>query len=186
MELKDLMSPLDVKDIDFRVQSMGKTKQGKVWAILLAYKDARVDIRRLNSVCGVDGWQKRYELIDKQLFCSVGVWSERIKDFVWKQDVGTESNTEKEKGRASDSFKRACFNWGIGLELYEFPLLFVWLNEGEFYENDKKKDKFGNPTIQAGKQLKIKNWNWSIVRDGDKIMSVVAQDQKGQERVKAQ
>ena len=46
--------------------------------------------------------------------------------WVWKQDVGVESFTEKEKGQASDSFKRACFNWGIGRELYSAP--FIWIS----------------------------------------------------------
>ena len=59
IDLEKLRLPLDVKDIDFRVQSMGKTTAGKVWCILLAYKDARVDMTRLNNVCGLDGWQKK-------------------------------------------------------------------------------------------------------------------------------
>lgn len=182
--LEDLRKPLNAKDIDFRVQSMGKDKQGKVWCVILAYKDARVDTNRLNDVCGVDGWQSKYELIDGQLFCSVGVWSEKLNQFVWKQNVGTESNTEKEKGRASDAFKRACFSLGLGIELYEFPLLFCYLNEGEFYINEKKKDKFGNPTIQAGKKLRLNKWAWSVKKDGDSIF-VTAQDDKGNVRVNA-
>ena len=37
--------------------------------------------------------------------------------------------TEKEKSQASDSFKRACFNWGIGRELYSAP--FIWIPVGK-------------------------------------------------------
>lgn len=175
MNLDDLKKPLSVENIDFRVGAVGGSKN-KPWATILAYKDARVDIKRLNDVCGIDGWQRKNELIDGQLFCSVGVYSERIKDWVWKQDVGTESYTEKEKGRASDAFKRACFNFGIGIELYELPVLFCWLNEGEFFEKDGK--------IKASSKLKPNSWNWSINRNGDKITSVIAQDRNGVERVK--
>ncbi|NOW12590.1 hypothetical protein B0H35_000004 [Clostridium acetobutylicum] len=49
--------------------------------------------------------------------------------WISKQDVGTESNTEKEKGQASDSFKRACFNFGIGRELYTSPFIWIGLNQ---------------------------------------------------------
>lgn len=174
IDLNSLKDPLDINDIDFRVQSLGQTKDGKTWAIILAYKDARVDINRLNNVCGIDGWQRKYELIDGQLFCSVGVYSEKINGFVWKQDVGTESNTEREKGRASDSFKRACFNLGIGIELYSFPLLFTWLIDGEFYKQGDK--------IKQGKGLKLNDWKWVKTLDNGKI-KITAQDKNGKVRI---
>ena len=101
MEIK-LNTPLTINEIDFRVQSVNKGG----YATILAYKDARVDMNRLDAVYGVDGWQKKYNLIDDKLFCSVGVYSEKLNQWIWKQDVGTESNTEKEKGQASDEFIR--------------------------------------------------------------------------------
>jgi hypothetical protein len=61
------------------------------------------------------------------LYCTVSVWDEEKKQWISKQDVGVESYTEKEKGQASDSFKRACFNLGIGRELYTAP--FIWISE---------------------------------------------------------
>lgn len=96
---------------------------------LLLYKDARCDQNILDETVGPDRWQRKHELIDGKLFCSVGIRYERGNDgeWVWKQDVGTESFTEKEKGQASDSFKRACFNWGIGRELYSAP--FIWVSD---------------------------------------------------------
>ena len=105
-----LNTPLTIDEIDFRIQSINKG----FYATILAYKDARVDMNRLDLVYGVEGWQKKYDIINGNLFCSVGVFSDKLKQWVWKQDVGTESNTEKEKGQASDAFKRACFNLGIG------------------------------------------------------------------------
>lgn len=104
---------------------------------LLMYKDARVDMRLLDEVVGAENWQRKHELIDGQLFCTVSIRDEK-GEWVGKQDVGTESNTEKEKGRASDAFKRACFNWGVGRELYSCP--FVWVN---LAQNEWKSNAYG-------------------------------------------
>ena len=94
---------------------------------LLLYKDARCDMNILDETVSPENWQRRHEVINGNLFCSVGI---RFGDeWIWKQDVGTESYTEKEKGQASDSFKRACFNWGIGRELYTAP--FIWVNSSD-------------------------------------------------------
>jgi hypothetical protein len=101
---------------------------------LLMYKDARVDMRLLDEVVGAENWQRKHELIDGQLFCTVSIRNEN-GEWVGKQDVGTESNTEKEKGRASDAFKRACFNWGVGRELYSCPFVWVNLNPNEWKAN---------------------------------------------------
>jgi hypothetical protein len=90
---------------------------------LLLYKDARVDDNILDETVGAERWQRSHELINGNLFCNVGI--KFGDEWVWKQDVGTESYTEKEKGQASDSFKRACFQWGIGRELYTAP--FIWI-----------------------------------------------------------
>lgn len=93
---------------------------------LLMYKDARVDMRLLDEVVGCMNWKREHELINGNLFCTVSIRDDASGEWVSKQDVGVESNTEKEKGQASDAFKRACFNWGIGRELYTCP--FVWVN----------------------------------------------------------
>ena len=93
---------------------------------LLLYKDARADMKILDETFGFDGWERSHEVIDGKLFCTVKVWSEKRNCWISKQDVGTESNAEKEKGQVSDSFKRACVNLGIGRELYTAP--FIWIN----------------------------------------------------------
>lgn len=92
---------------------------------LLLYKDARTDMRILNETYGNGNWQRTHEVINGNLFCNIEVWNDKINQWVKKQDVGTESFTEKEKGEASDSFKRAGFNFGIGVELYTSP--FIWI-----------------------------------------------------------
>ena len=112
-------------EIECRVQSCKENG-----LVLLLYKDARVDQRILDETVGAENWQREHYDCKGNLFCRVGIDTNRdIPDspprWVWKADCGTESNTEAQKGEASDSFKRACFNWGIGRELYTSP--FIWI-----------------------------------------------------------
>lgn len=104
---------------------------------LLLYKDARCDMRILDETFGAMSWKRSHEIIDGNLYCTVSVLSD-VGEWVSKQDVGVESFTEKEKGQASDSFKRACVNWGIGRELYTSP--FIWVNHAdkEAYQKNGK------------------------------------------------
>lgn len=92
---------------------------------LLLYKDARVDQRILDETFGLFGWKRSHQSIDGNLYCTVEILNKETGEWISKQDVGAASYSEKEKGLASDSFKRACFNLGIGRELYSAP--FVWL-----------------------------------------------------------
>ena len=93
---------------------------------LLLYKDARVDMKILDEVYGQFNWQRKHEVIGGNLYCTVSIWDEEKHQWISKMDVGTKSNTEQEKGEASDSFKRACFSHGIGRELYTAP--FIWIS----------------------------------------------------------
>lgn len=111
---------LKASEIDARVS----TVSAKGCSLLL-YKDARVDQRLLDETVGALNWKRSHQLIGDRLYCTVEIWDDEKKEWVSKQDVGTESYTEKEKGQASDSFKRACFNFGIGRELYTAP--FIWI-----------------------------------------------------------
>lgn len=90
---------------------------------LLLYKDARCDMNILDEEVGQENWQRSHSRDNAN--CTVSIWDDSKKQWISKEDTGTESNTEKEKGLASDSFKRACFNWGIGRELYTAP--FIWI-----------------------------------------------------------
>ena len=128
---------LAASEIECRVQSVKKTNRG-VGCILLLYKDARVDMKLLDETYGPANWQRTHEVINGNLFCNIEIWDNEKKQWVKKQDVGTESYTEKEKGQASDSFKRAGFNWGIGRELYTAPFIWIDLKDGEHYEKDGK------------------------------------------------
>ena len=157
---------LNADEIDCRVGTV--TDKG---VSLLMYKDARVDMRLLDEVVGPMNWKREHELINGNLFCTVSIRDEKTGDWVSKQDVGVESNTEKEKGQASDAFKRACFNWGIGRELYTCP--FVWIN---IAENEWK-------TLSNGKkQLKTRFSVKDIQYKDGKVTNLVVVDDKGQVR----
>lgn len=94
---------------------------------LLLYKDARCDQNILDETVSPMNWQRHHTRDNAN--CIVSIWDEKKSQWIAKEDTGTESNTEKEKGLASDSFKRACFNWGIGRELYTAP--FIWIKAAD-------------------------------------------------------
>lgn len=111
---------LRADEIECRVSTVKKNG-----CSLLLYKDARCDQNILDETFGIFGWERSHQLIGDRLYCTVSVRNPDTGEWIRKQDVGTESYTEKEKGQASDSFKRACFNLGIGRELYTSP--FIWI-----------------------------------------------------------
>lgn len=101
---------------------------------LLLYKNARVDMDVLDETVGAMNWQRKHSRENAN--CIVSIYDEDKKIWVEKEDTGTESFTEKEKGLASDSFKRACFNWGIGRELYTSP--FIWISDSKYIKKNKE------------------------------------------------
>ena len=133
MEFRDLRAD----EIDCRVQSVKDTG-----LVLLLYKDARVDMNILDETVGAENWQREHYECKGSLFCRVGIRVCHIdnnietREWIWKADCGTESNTEPQKGASSDSFKRACTNFGIGRELYTAP--FIWIPADKCNIKDKK------------------------------------------------
>lgn len=116
-------------EIDCRIAQISTDRNGEVTGLsLLLYKDARCDQNILDETVGPMNWQRHH--IRENANCIVSIWDDEKKQWIEKEDTGTESNTEKEKGLASDSFKRACFNWGIGRELYTAP--FIWIKPADF------------------------------------------------------
>ena len=175
MNLADLKKPLEIDDIDFRIQSINKGG----YATILAYKDARVDMNRLDDVCGQANWQRDHKEVKGVVYCGIGIDISISDDginnkYVWKWDAGAESFTEKQKGEASDSFKRAGFNWGIGRELYDYPSIKVLLRADEFELKDgKAKQKWS---------LNLRKWVWgSEFKDGI-LVKLAAKDERGKLR----
>ena len=153
---------LRADEIECRVQSIKYDAQHPDTSglVLLLYKDARVDMNILDETVGASNWQREHYECKGNLFCRVGICVETKKgesifpEWVWKSDCGTESNTEAQKGEASDSFKRACFNWGIGRELYTAP--FTWISSDKCNIKEKK-DRNGKPIYVCYDKFIVKN-----------------------------
>lgn len=153
---------LRADEIECRVQSVKKNG-----LVLLLYKDARVDMNILDETVGADNWQNKFYEHKGILFCSLGInTNHAIPDipdrWVWKDDAGVESNTEAEKGNASDARKRAGFAWGIGRELYTAPLTWIPSDKCDI-ENGKCYDRFyvKHIKIQDKKIVELEIYNQS-------------------------
>lgn len=159
---------LKASEIECRAQQV---KQNG--CIILVYKDARVDMKILDETFGNENWQRTHEVINGNLFCNVEVWDADKKCWVKKQDVGVESNTEAQKGEASDAFKRACFNVGIGRELYTAPFIWIALEQSEVWN---KGDKW---YLNSGVKFSVKDIEYNEDREISKLIIV---DAKGKTR----
>lgn len=130
---------LKANEIDCRVSTISQKGLS-----LLLYKDARVDQNILDETAGAMNWQRHHSRDNAN--CIVSIWDAEKKQWVEKEDTGKESFTEAEKGLASDSFKRACFNWGIGRELYSAPFIWVKAEDANIKQGNNNKwqcsDKF--------------------------------------------
>lgn len=135
---------------------------------VLLYKNSRADMNVLDECFGPMNWQRKHMVINNNLFCSVLIWDDEKKMWIEKQDVGVPSNAEPEKGEASDAFKRACTNIGIGRELYTAPK-FMWINakSGEIFANGKN--------FKLG--YKVKLYVSAIEYDNNKIVGIQIRDQ---------
>ena len=103
---------LKPSEIEVRVGSGGT---------LLLYKDARVAMALLDEVVGVGNWQREHKILGDDIYCKVSIYNKELGCWVGVEDAGSSGNIEVEKTKASDSFKRACVNLGIGRELYTAP-----------------------------------------------------------------
>ena len=152
-EMELLNAPLSVADIEFRVGSVFPNKMGFT---LLAYKTARTDVKRLNSVFGAN-WKNSTKRDDKgNLQTYISIWNKDMNEWIPRSDIGSPSSAEKDKGEYSDSFKRAGFRWGIGLELYTFPniTIFKW---------EKWREKGGKQTPRLYSDFTLTDY---VVSDG--------------------
>lgn len=170
---------LNASEIDARVATV--TEKG---CSILLYKDARVDQNILDETVGTMNWQRSHQLIGDRLYCTVSVWDAEKGQWISKQDVGTESYTEKEKGQASDSFKRACFNLGIGRELYTAPFIWIGSSMVKLVEKNGKfttYDKFRVKSIGYDKEGNINKL--TIVNDKNVVVYTYGKPETEEEKM---
>ena len=179
---KETIRLLMAEEIECRVATVNEKGVS-----LLLYKDARVDQKILDETFGPFGWQRSHQSIEGNLYCTVSVLEKETNTWVSKQDVGAVGYAEKEKSQASDSFKRACFNWGIGRELYTAPFIWIPADKAEIRQKGDKyycNDSFSVSSIDYSEDrgitvLKIVNGK------GKTVYELKAQG-KGQEASKEQ
>ena len=167
---------LRTDEIDVRVGSI--SAKG---ASLLLYKDARCDMNILDEVFGVMGWQREHKVVNGNLYCGIGIWNKDIQQWVWKWDCGIESRADgdgnEKKGEASDAFKRAGFNIGIGRELYTGGFIFVAC------ETQKKQNGKGyelvNPYQFNGAY--VSHVEYKETEHKREIVGLIIKDSKGKE-----
>lgn len=138
---------LKADEIEVRISVLNKSG-----ASLLLYKDARCDMNILDETVGALGWRREH--CRDNANCIISIWDDDKKQWISKEDTGKESYAEKEKGLASDSFKRAGFNWGIGRELYTAP--FIWVR-AEDMKIEEKNGKFTTKDVFVVEKIVIQD-----------------------------
>lgn len=153
---------LNANEIECRVGNVAKSGTG---FFLLLYKNARVDQCVLDETVGSFNWQSKYYQVKNTMVCSVGIYNSERNEWIWKDNGGDDDyQAEQVKAELSDAFKRACFNWGIGRELYYSPK--IWIKSGE--DNDAK-DHYSVKVIEYNEKKRITN----LVIVNDKTNKVV-------------
>ena len=158
---------LRADEIEVRVASVMKGA-----ATLLLYKDARCDMNILDETVGVMGWKREHTRDNAN--CTVSIWDSKKEQWISKEDTGTESQTEREKGLASDSFKRACVNWGIGRELYTAPRIKIQCETkekqtGRGYELANRWEFFGAHVSQIAYDANGNICTLEIMKDNNQM-----------------
>ncbi len=146
---------LNADEIEVRV---GNVAKDKTWISLLLYQNSRVAMDLLDEVVGKENWKREHSRDNKN--CIISIWDKEKQQWVGKEDTGVESFSDKEKGLASDSFKRSAVNWGIGRSLYSAPSIYLYGNSDQ-----------------------LKNIKYSVKEisydDNDKINRLIITDFKG-------
>ena len=153
---------LNANEIDCRVNTINENG-----LTLLLYKDARCDMNILDETVGCMNWKREHTRDNAN--CIVSIYNEKLKEWISKEDTGTESFSEKEKGLASDSFKRACVNWGIGRELYTAPFIWVGSDKANIY-NTGRKDKNGKDVYSTYDNFIVKSISYNENREIDGLV----------------
>lgn len=151
VKFRDLKS----NEIDCRVSTFNAQ-----YLTILLYKDARVDQNILDETVTPENWQRDHKELKNNIYCGISIWDETKRQWITKWDCGKESFSEAEKGEASDSFKRAGFNWGIGRELYTAPSIYIPFKDKEGKENFEIITKNNKPTTRTKfyvEAIEIKN-----------------------------
>lgn len=146
---------LKADEIEVRI---GNVAKDKTWITLLLYQNSRVAMDLLDEEVGKENWKREHSRDNKN--CTISIWDKEKEQWIGKEDTGVESFSDKEKGLASDSFKRAAVNWGIGRSLYSAPTIYLYGNSDQLKNNKYSVKEIGYD-------------------DDDKINKLIIEDKKG-------
>lgn len=178
MNLKDLSNKFNPEDIEWRLQQCGE-KNGKIWAICLAYITNRAIMERLDEVCGPENWKNEYASGPHGgVMCGLSI--NIAGEWVTKWDGAENTDIEPVKGGLSGAMKRAAVQWGIGRYLYQLEEGFAVIAENGAYRGKTKENKHFNwnpPTLPS----------WALPTSAtDKKQVVEKQETKAEVETKAQ
>ncbi len=113
---------MNLKELKKEIPYKWKVQTAKQWGCdCVAYIDARDVMDLLDEVVGPENWQDSFREIGGKMYCTLSI---KIGDeWIHKEDIGTPSNMDADKGEASDAFKRAAVKWGIGRFLYDLGIV---------------------------------------------------------------
>ena len=123
MKLEKLKERIKPNEIQWRVQSKGNGK-----TTVVPYLTNRCVMERFDEQFGATNWQNVFcEWRSKGVKCGISVNVDG--NWVTKYDGADETHIEPTKGGFSDSMKRAAVQWGLGRDLYDYPMIQI---DGEF------------------------------------------------------
>ena len=162
---------LRADEVECRVAKISLGKDGQPRGLtLLLYKNARCDMNMLDETVGPMNWERSHSRENAN--CTISIWDAEKEQWICKEDTGTESNTEAEKGLASDSFKRAGFCWGIGRELYTAPLIWVDAHNADIKSVGQKFACYDRFSVKSMEVANGKITQLTIVNDSKKGIEV--------------
>jgi hypothetical protein len=161
-KLEILKTPLTQDQIELKITP---TSKGSAKYNVMIYKTARVDMARLDDAFGFN-WKREHFVLDGSIGCRVSIWNEELDQWVSREDCGDSQEggfASEIKSRCSDSFKRACFCFGIGRELYETGFICI--------TNGKQADSTIDPKYPA-RSVKIQSYNYDKAKKEINIVIV--------------
>lgn len=156
----------------------GARTQDKSRGVPLAYIDARDAMRRLDEAVGFENWQNKYTLAaDGLLVCDIGL---RLNgEWVWRSNGAGDTQVEAEKGKASDAFKRAAVQWGVGRYLYSLPNEWLPINSRGKFETQPTLPEWATPEgwtkAMVGRE-NLQGWDESLLASIADLKRLIASD----------
>ena len=132
------------------VRPTGTTPKGQ--CTLLLYIDSRCASNILDETVGAFNWSIEYKSIGDKVFGRLSIYDEERNIWVHKEDTGSASEFEADKGLSSDILKRCLARWGCDC-LYTAPKIKIQCPEN-YYFNDKMTMSFSVKSIDyVGKRI---------------------------------